>query len=83
MSSKGMGIRCIGVKDHRDIESTHCMTRLLIADEVLKNFSQLMMNSKGCRRRTEDGQAKGQPETAFPVKMLTTTDGMGIFLAEQ
>jgi hypothetical protein len=77
-----MWIRDIGDKDHRDIESTQYLTRLLKADEVLKYFSQVM-NSKGCRRRTEDGQAKGQPETAFPVKVLTTTDGMGIFLTEQ
>ena len=80
--AKERGIRGIGVKDHQDIESTQYMTRLLIADEVLKNISQLT-NSKGCRRRAEDSQTKGQPETAFPVKLLTTTDGRGIFLAEK
>jgi hypothetical protein len=77
-----MGICGNGVKDHRDIESTQYLTWLLTADEVLKNFSQLM-NSKGCGRRTEDGHAKGQSETTSSVKVLTNTHGMGIFLAEQ
>ena len=54
-----------GVKDHRDIDSTQYLTRLLIADEVLKIFSQLM-NSKGCSRSTEDGECERTTRDRIP-----------------
>jgi hypothetical protein len=51
--------------DQRVIDSTQHLARLLIADEVVKNFSHLI-NSKGCRRSSEDGQCKRTTRDGIP-----------------